>query len=58
MNRIKALNRRYVISSRIDGASAGPVVVEAIPDPAGARFDQTLRNIIVGSVIGCKQFFV
>lgn len=47
MNRIKALNRRYVISSRIDGASAGPVVVEAIPDPAGARFDQTLRNIIV-----------
>ena len=46
MNRIKALNRRYVISSRIDGASAGPVVVEAIPDPAGARFDQTLRGII------------
>lgn len=46
MNRIKALNRRYVISSRIDGASAGPVVVEAIPDPAGARFDQTLRDII------------
>ena len=46
MNRIKALNRRYVISSRIDGASAGPVVVEAIPDPAGARFDQTLRDMI------------
>ena len=47
MNRLESLNRRYGISARIDGASVGPVVIEAIPDPAGARFDEALRNIIV-----------
>ena len=47
MKRLELLNRRYGISARIDGASVGPVVIEAIPDPAGARFDQALRNIIV-----------
>lgn len=46
MNRVEALNKRYEICTRIDGAPAGPLVIEAIPDSAGARFDQTLRNII------------
>lgn len=46
MNRMEALNRRYEISARLDGASDGLVVIEAIPDPAGARFDKALRNII------------
>ena len=46
MNRLELLNRRYEISARFDGASDGPVVIEAIPDPAGARFDKALRNII------------
>lgn len=46
MNRIDSLNRRYKISTRIDDAQAGPVVVEAIPDSPGAQFDLALRNII------------
>lgn len=46
MNRLESLNRRYEISARFDGASDGPVVIEAIPDPAGARFDKALRNVI------------
>lgn len=47
MNRLECLNRRYGISTRVDGAAAGPVVIEVITDPAGARFDKALHNIIV-----------
>ena len=46
MNRIDALNRFYEAADRIARYQKGGIEINAVEDPAGARFDAAVRRLI------------